>query len=80
MKITPLISSMLEIGRRESQSPFLAIVNTDIILFPDFTQALGNVSKHKEKFLIIGQRWDMDVLDEVVRTNLILPNLDKEYH
>ncbi|MDO9547004.1 MAG: hypothetical protein Q7J07_09700 [Pelolinea sp.] len=64
-KGTPLISSMLEIGRSESQSPFLAIVNADIVLFPDFTQSLIDVSKLKEEFLIIGQRWDMDVREEV---------------
>jgi hypothetical protein len=64
-KGTPLISSMLEIGRKESRSPYLAIVNADIILFPDFIQAVKNVSKTEREFLIIGQRWDMDLLEEV---------------
>ena len=64
-KGTPLVSSMLEIGRNESKSPYLAIVNADIILFSDFIQAVQDVSKVKNKFLIIGQRWDMEVLEEV---------------
>lgn len=64
-KGTPLISSMLEIGRDVNQSPFLAIVNADIILFPDFTQAIIDVSKLKKDFLFIGQRWDMNVKKEV---------------
>lgn len=64
-KGTPLISSMLEIGRNKSRSPYLAIVNADIILFSDFIQSIKDVSKVKKEFLIIGQRWDMDVLEEV---------------
>ena len=64
-KGTPLISSMLKIGRDESKSSYLAIVNADVILFSDFIQSIKNVSKIKKEFLIIGQRWDMDVLEEV---------------
>lgn len=64
-KGTPLISSMLENGRELSQSPFLAIVNTDVILFPDFVQAIINVAHLKKDFLIIGQRWDMEIQDEL---------------
>ena len=64
-KGTPLISSMLEIGRDESRSPYLAIVNADVILFSDFIQSIKDVSKVRKEFLIIGQRWDMDVLEEV---------------
>ena len=62
---TPLISSMLEIGRNESKSPYLAIVNSDIILFPDFVQAVKDVSKVERRFLIIGQRWNMDIFEEI---------------
>ena len=64
-KGTPLISSMLEIGRNESSSPYLAIVNTDIILFPDFIQSVKIVSKVRKKFLIMGQRWDMEITKEI---------------
>jgi len=64
-KGTPLISSMLEIGRNESRSPYLAIVNADVILFTDFIQSIEDVSKIKKEFLIIGQRWDMAVLEEI---------------
>ena len=64
-KGTPLISSMLKIGRDESKSPYLAIVNADVILFSDFIQSIKDISKIKKEFLIIGQRWDMDVSKEV---------------
>ena len=58
---TPLISSMLAIGRENSSAPLIAIVNSDIILFPDFLRAVENVFADRSEFLLIGQRWDMDV-------------------
>ena len=39
-KGTPLISSMIELARRHSVSPYLCIVNTDIILFSDLLEAM----------------------------------------
>ncbi len=62
---TPLISSMLDLARENSRSPFLAIVNTDILLFPDLLQALRNTTRAFERFVMIGQRWDMDVREEL---------------
>ncbi len=58
---TPLISSMFELARQSSASPFLAIINTDILLMPDLLQAIQNVSSRFEKFVIAGQRWDLEV-------------------
>jgi len=62
---TPLISSMLEQAREHSSSPYLAIVNTDIILFPDMLEAIENTVNQRERFVLIGQRWDMDVTEEL---------------
>ncbi len=62
---TPLISSMLEQARNHSASPFLAIVNTDIILFPDLLDAVRNTSKAFRRFVLIGQRWDVNVTEEL---------------
>jgi hypothetical protein len=76
-KGTPLISSMLEIGRDASRSPFLAIVNTDIILFPDFVQAIKDVSIQKKEFLIVGQRWDMDLQNKIGKSNSSFIDLKK---
>ncbi len=63
---TPLISSIFDIGRAENDSPFLAYVNTDIILFPDFLEALKKVSTQLSKFLLVGQRYDLDITEELV--------------
>ncbi|BBB49432.1 hypothetical protein [Pelolinea submarina] len=62
---TPLISSMLEQARANSDSPYLAIINTDIILFPDILKAVRATANAFERFVMIGQRWDMDVTSEL---------------
>lgn len=65
-KGTPLISSMLETARQTSVTPILAIVNADIILFDDFVHAVKQVSARMKAFLLVGQRWDMDIQTELV--------------
>lgn len=62
---TPLISSIFELGRRENDSPFLAYVNTDIILFPDFIETLKSLGARLKTFLLVGQRYDLDVTEEL---------------
>ncbi len=62
---TPLISSIFDLGRHENDSPFLAYVNTDIILFPDFIETLKIVSLQLKSFLLVGQRFDLDVTEEL---------------
>ena len=62
---TPLISSMLQIARESSRAPFMVIVNADIIFFPDLLDSIRAVSQALEKFVIIGQRWDMDIRAEL---------------
>lgn len=58
---TPLISSMLALARKSSNSPFLGIINADILLFPDVLSAIRAVEGNFKKFLLAGQRWDMKV-------------------
>src|SRR5690606_38771012 len=58
---TPLVSSIFDLARQASSSPLLAYVNADIILLPDFVTAARQVMKQAEQFLIVGQRWDLDV-------------------
>jgi hypothetical protein len=58
---TPLVSSMFALARQASDSPLLACVNADILLLPDFLEAARCVLNQAERFLVIGQRWDLDV-------------------
>ena len=58
---TPLVSSIFDLARQASTAPLLAYLNADILLLPDFVQAARQVSAQVERFLVIGQRWDLDV-------------------
>jgi hypothetical protein len=59
---TPLVNSIFDLAREASTSPFLAYVNADILLLPDTLRTTRQVASQAEQFLIIGQRWDLDVL------------------
>lgn len=58
---TPLVSSLFDLARLNSESPLLMYVNADILLLPDILEAARQVMAQAEKFLIVGQRWDLDV-------------------
>jgi len=58
---TPLISSMFQLTRENSKSNLLCIINADMILMPDFIEAAKQAIKLKEKFVLLSQRWDLDV-------------------
>jgi hypothetical protein len=58
---TPLVSSMFNLVREASISPILACINTDILIKKDFLEAAQKAAGQIEHFLMIGQRWDLDV-------------------
>lgn len=58
---TPLVSSIFELGRSFTDSSYLAYVNADIIFFPEVLTAVRQVGSALEHFLMVGQRWDLDV-------------------
>jgi hypothetical protein len=62
---TPLISSIFELGRSINESPLLAYVNADILLLPDFLESARNILELAERFLVVGQRWDLDVRESL---------------
>ena len=57
----PLISSMFQLAREHSDSDLLCIVNADMILMDDFIEAAKRVKSEKSKFVLLSQRWDLDV-------------------
>jgi hypothetical protein len=57
----PLIDSMFRLARENSNAPFLVYVNADIIMMPDLIPAVQSISQKLSKFLLVGQRWDLDV-------------------
>lgn len=62
---TPLISSMFQIARENSNSALLCIINADMILIPDFVEAAKQVVKLKDKFVLLSQRWDLDITEPI---------------
>lgn len=62
---TPKISSMIEIARQNSDTPYLGILNADIMLMSDFVEATRQVGAQTKKFLFLGRRWDLDVDQEL---------------
>lgn len=61
----PLINGMFERARQESAAPLLAYVNADILLLPDFVQAARLLAEKSPAFLMVGQRWNLDVTEPI---------------
>jgi hypothetical protein len=57
----PLISSMFKLARENSTSELLCIINADMILMSDFVEAAKKVKGLRSKFVLLSQRWDLDV-------------------
>lgn len=65
---TPLISSMFQLARdagQRSNSELLCIINADMILMPDFIEAAKEVVRLKDNFVLLSQRWDLDVIQPI---------------
>src|SRR5215210_8047592 len=58
---TPLISSMFQLARKNSSGELLCIINADMILLPDFLEAARRTRAQRDKFVLLSQRWDLDV-------------------
>ena len=64
-KGTPLVSSIFELAREACDSPLLVYVNADILLLPDIVEASRLVAGQAGEFLVVGQRWDLDVRERL---------------
>jgi hypothetical protein len=62
---TPLVSSMFDLARRANDSPLLACINADILVQPNFLEGARQAAKLRSQFLLVGQRWDLDVRAEL---------------
>jgi hypothetical protein len=65
---TPLLSSLFSLAREASAAPILAFANADILLFHDFLVGAKQVNRLAKDFLIVGQRWDMEVNEPIAFT------------
>ena len=62
---TPLISSMIALARENSRSDLLCIINTDVLLLPDFVEAARRSRMLRDKFVLLSQRWDLDITQPI---------------
>lgn len=61
----PLISSMFQLACENSTSDLLCIINADIILMPNFVEVAKQVVKLKDNFVLVSQRWDLDMIHPI---------------
>lgn len=61
---TPLINDIFEKAHKIAKYDILCYVNCDIILIPDFLEAIDLI-KTETNFLMVGQRWDIDLNEPI---------------
>ena len=76
----PLISSMLQQARDGSTSELLCVINADMILMPDYIEAVRTVlyggrvgagysrpvsRPQRDRFVLLSQRWDLDITQSI---------------
>jgi hypothetical protein len=62
---TPLLSDLFGQAERLASNRLLCYVNADIILMSDFMQAAESVSGLERRFLMAGQRCDLDIRESL---------------
>ena len=58
---TPIISDVFERAEDAGRTHWLAYVNADIVLMGDFTRSVDCLRRRRQRFLMVGRRWDLDV-------------------
>jgi len=58
---TPLVSSVFQIGQARASASVVCYVNSDIMLTNDFMRAIEIVTAKMSRFLVLGQRTDIDI-------------------
>jgi hypothetical protein len=62
---TPRLDSIFASAREHARHRWLCYVNADIILMDDMLPTVERVIGRFDRFLIVGQRWDLDVSDRL---------------
>jgi hypothetical protein len=60
---TKYLGSLFERAQRIAQHDILCYANCDILLMSDFRRAVEQVASLGQPFLMIGARWDVDILE-----------------
>jgi hypothetical protein len=60
---TPLLNDVFEKGEQSATYNLLCYVNCDIILGSEFTRAVEKVSRWTQRFLMVGECWNLDLAE-----------------
>lgn len=77
---TPLISSIFDLARRVNDSPYLMYSNADILFFPELVDAVRYLRGKEDTFLVVGQRWDLDVNQPIDFSEAWVERLNNRIH
>ena len=62
---TPLLSAMFNAAQAAADTSFVCYINGDIVLPVDFAAKVRDISERFEKFLMVGERWDVDISESL---------------
>jgi hypothetical protein len=62
---TPLVSSIFQLAGEKSASELLLFANTDMLFFPETLDIANGMKGRADDFVLLGQRYDLDVTDEI---------------
>lgn len=62
---TPRVDSVFDLAGAAAKHQLLCYVNADIILLDDLLPALDAVGRRFRRYLLVGQRWDLDVNEQL---------------
>lgn len=62
---TPLVNSIFNLARQTARHDTLCYVNADILFLDDLLPTLRMVEHRFDRYLIVGQRWDLDVVEPI---------------
>ncbi len=66
---TPRVDDLFRQAEQAATQPILCYINADIILGADFLAAVHAVAGSNKRFLMVGQRWNLDVNEKIYFTD-----------
>ncbi len=66
---TPRVDDLFHRAEQAATQPVLCYINADIILGKDFLAAVRAVADLRKRFLVVGQRWNLDVKEKIYFTD-----------
>ena len=72
---TPLLDDIFSKVRRVAANDLLCYVNADIIFLDDLIPSVRDIARQVERFLVVGQRWDLDIGERLINDDTFIQTL-----